>query len=164
MMNHATERILVGAGAGALATLPMSAVMLVAQRLGLLGKAPPAKITDAALGAVRVIASRRERKALTGLAHLGFGAGVGALFSLVRPAQPTPARAAVEGAAFATAVWGLSYAGWVPALGIMPPPSRDRPGRPATMLVAHWVFGAVLGVAIARWRRATPPDPSASPR
>lgn len=153
MSNPWTERILVGAGAGALATAPMSGVMLLAQRLGWMGKQPPAKITDAALEEVNLDPPRWERKALAVAAHVAFGAGAGALFALVRGGRPSPARAAVEGAAFGTAVWGASYAGWVPALGIMPPPSEDRPGRPTSMLIAHWVFGAALGLAIARARR-----------
>jgi hypothetical protein len=40
----------------------------------------------------------------------------------------------------------VSYEGWVPAAGIMPPAHRDRPSRSATMVVAHAVYGAVLGL------------------
>jgi hypothetical protein len=32
-------------------------------------------------------------------------------------------------------------------LSIMPPPSRDEPGRPLAMIAAHAVFGAALGAA-----------------
>ena len=145
--------MLVGAGAGALATVPMSGVMLAAQRMGWLGKPPPEKITDAALAKAKVSPPRPARKALAVGAHLAFGASIGALFGLLRRGHPGPARAAAEGAAFGTAVWAASYAGWVPALGIMPPPSEDRRGRPTSMIIAHLVFGAVLGVAIAQQRR-----------
>ena len=34
------------------------------------------------------------------------------------------------------------------SLGILPPPERDQPGRPATMLLAHWVYGATLGAVV----------------
>ena len=61
--------------------------------------------------------------------------------------------AAAIGALYATGIWLVSYQGWVPALGIMPPASRDRRGRVATMLVAHWVYGAVLGVLATVLRR-----------
>ena len=42
-------------------------------------------------------------------------------------------------------VWIASYVGWVPAAGLMPRPSRDRPGRPTSMVLAHWIFGGTLG-------------------
>lgn len=142
-----------GITSGVLATVPMTAVMFASQQLGLLGKMPPAKITDNLLARGGVPATRTERKALTTLVHLGFGAGCGALYSLLRPGRPSPARAAAEGVVFATAVWGASYAGWVPALGIMPPPADDRKDRQITMVVAHWIFGAVLGIVVAARRR-----------
>ncbi|MBA3819789.1 MAG: hypothetical protein H0X17_12910 [Deltaproteobacteria bacterium] len=142
-----------GVAAGTLATLPMTAVMVVAQHFGLLGKAPPAKITDAMLDKADVSAPPWERRLLTALAHFGFGAGSGALYSLLRPGRPSFGRATVEGMAFGTAVWGASYAGWVPALGILPPPTEDRKDRQLTMVVAHWVFGAAVGLLVAARRR-----------
>jgi hypothetical protein len=141
-----------GATAGALATAPMSAVMLAAQRLGLLGTPPPQKITDAALDGVDADPPRKARMLLATVAHFGFGAAVGALYSLARPGRPSLARGALEGAALGTAVWATSYVGVLPKLGIMPAPSDDRPGRPSTMVVAHWVFGAVLGLVVAARR------------
>jgi hypothetical protein len=54
---------------------------------------------------------------------------------------------------YATGIWLVSYQGWVPALGIMPPASRDRRGRVATMLVAHWVYGAALRELVKLLRR-----------
>jgi hypothetical protein len=50
-----------------------------------------------------------------------------------------------------------SYQGWIPALGIMPPASEDRPDRPRVMLLAHLVYGAILGNIVAR--RSPPPNP-----
>ncbi|HEU0035872.1 MAG TPA: DUF6789 family protein [Kofleriaceae bacterium] len=152
-MTTVLQKLEQGISAGTLATMPMTAVMLGAQRLGLLGKAPPAKITDAALDAADVPARRSERALATALAHFGFGAAAGAIYSVLRPGTPSLARGAIEGAVFATGVWAASYAGWVPALGIMPPPKQDRPGRPASMIVAHWVFGAVLGMFVAARRK-----------
>lgn len=142
-----------GVSAGLLATFPMTAVMVAAQHLGLVGKAPPAKITDAVLDKAHVGAPPSERRLLTALAHFGFGAASGAMYSALRPGRPSLGRAAVEGIAFGTAVWGASYVGWVPALGIMPPPTRDRKDRQLSLVVAHWVFGAALGLMVAARRR-----------
>ena len=68
-------------------------------------------------------------------------------------ARRSAAIAASVGALYATGIWLVSYQGWVPALGIMPPASRDRRGRVATMLAAHWVYGAALGVLATVLRR-----------
>lgn len=152
-MSAWSRRTIEGAAAGALATLPMSAVMVAAQALGLLGRQPPAKITDAAVDQVAPATPRRARDVLSVLAHLGFGAAAGALFGLLRRGRPSPRRAMLEGAAFGTAVWTASYAGWVPALDIMPAPSEDRRGRPSSMVIAHWVYGAALGAIVAGARR-----------
>ena len=142
-----------GLTSGALATLPMTALMFAAQKLGWLGKLPPAEITDDLLARSGMSANKTERTALTTALHVGFGAGCGALYSLLRPGRPSLARAAAEGAAFATGVWGASYAGWIPALGILPAPADDRKDRQVTMVVAHWIFGAVLGIVVAARRR-----------
>lgn len=152
-MNHVIRKLGEGLAGGALATVPMTATMFAAQKLGRMGKQPPQQITDVMLDKADVTAPRRERRVLAGIAHFAFGAGAGALFALVRPGRPTLARAAIEGAAFATGVWAASYAGWVPALGIMPPPQRDRTDRQVSMVIAHWVFGAALGAFVAHRRR-----------
>lgn len=147
------HRIGTGAVAGTLATLPMSAVMVVAQRLGLMGEQPPAKVTNAVLDAGDVDPPPRARRVLAVLGHFAFGAAVGAFYSVVHRRAPGVGRASLTGVAFGSAVWAASYAGWVPALGIMPSPEDDRPGRPASMIVAHWVFGAALGVGVALLRK-----------
>jgi hypothetical protein len=127
----------------------MSGVMIAAQRLGLMGEMPPEKITARLLDrAGWKSRSRRSQDLLSALLHLGFGGAGGALFALAerRPHPPLPTVPA--GILFGCAVWLVSYQGWVPALRIMAPPSRDRPGRPQAMLAAHLVYGAVLGAIV----------------
>ncbi len=141
-----------GGGAG---TVAMSALMLAARRAGLTGQLPPERITAAALEGAGLEAGARDERALDLLtvgAHLGFGAGVGALFGVLRRRLRPPGAAPLQGIVFGALVWLVSYRGWVPALGILPPPERDRPGRPATMILAHLVFGAVLGLVVERRR------------
>jgi hypothetical protein len=65
-----------------------------------------------------------------------------------------PRSTATRGVAFALGVWAASYAGWIPALGLLPPPGRDNPRRAWTTATAHVVYGAVLGAGLARWDRA----------
>ena len=147
-MQGDMRAIIRGAVAGATATAAMSVAMALAQKAGLLGRMPPKRITTAALHAIGLHPSEPALAAATVAAHFGFGASVGALFGWARHRLPGPPPV-LAGAAFGTAVWAASYQGWVPSLGIMPPPRRDRPGRPTSMLVAHWVYGATLGAVTA---------------
>jgi NAD(P)-dependent dehydrogenase (short-subunit alcohol dehydrogenase family) len=83
-------------------------------------------------------------------AHFGFGASMGALYGLL----PERAQTRGGGGLFGVAVWALNYAGWLPQVGLMPEPSRDRRGRPSAMIAAHWVFGRSLARAYRALRRA----------
>lgn len=150
-MSRAWRTALGGAAAGTAATGAMSVVMLAAKRAGWMGKQPPERIVEAGLDAAGVRRSKREQRGLSVAAHLGYGALCGALFApLATKLRAVPAPAA--GVAYALTVWAVSYLGWVPALGIMPPAHRDRPGRPAAMIAAHVVFGGVLGSLVRRFR------------
>ncbi|HET7274209.1 MAG TPA: DUF6789 family protein [Longimicrobiaceae bacterium] len=148
-MNRVMDAILEGAIAGTVATLPMSALMLAAGKVGLMGKQPPEEITEDALGAAGVRTDSEEQEnVITVLGHLGYGASMGALFSVLHHEIHPPIPPTVHGVCFALGVWALSYKGWVPALGIMPPPAEDRPGRPESMIAAHIVYGAALGAIV----------------
>lgn len=144
-----------GAVAGTAATLPMSLLMLVAQKAGLMGKQPPEKITEAALDEaveepVDEAVDEPVQDILATINHFAFGAAAGALFGIVRR-DNVPVIA--QGIAFGLTVWTVSYKGWVPALDIMPPAERDRSGRPESMIAAHVVFGGVLGALVDRLER-----------
>lgn len=150
-MNRTLNALLEGAMAGGLATLPMSGVMLAAGKAGLMGQQPPEKITEAALDAVGVEHPSDEvEKSATVAAHLGFGVAMGAAFSLLQHELRPRTPAVLNGIGFGLAVWALSYEGWIPALGIMPPAEHDRPGRPESMVLAHVVYGAALGALVGK--------------
>jgi hypothetical protein len=124
----------------------MSLLMLGAKRAGLMGTQPPERIT--ARMASRLGWRRRSRESqdlAATLLHLGFGAGAGALFNVIRSGLRLPVPAVVQGVVFGSGIWLVSYMGWVPWLQLMPPADEDRPGRPQTMLAAHWLYGGVLG-------------------
>jgi hypothetical protein len=93
--------------------------------------------------------TERQADALAVVAHLGFGAVTGAAYALAPRIGPPVLRGVVT----ALGVWAVSYQGWVPALGILPKASEDRPARPAVMIAAHVVYGAVLGGLEDRLRR-----------
>jgi hypothetical protein len=158
-MDHASvlQKVPAGLAAGFVATAAMSSLMLAARRVGLMGKLPPEKITDKALKAVGLRTSKRTAKGLSMTAHFAYGMTSGALFAGVIRGKVLRNHPVVEALAFTALVYVASYVGWIPALGIMPPPQRDRPGRPASMWLAHLVYGTVLGTLTARAQLARAP-------
>jgi hypothetical protein len=139
-----------GALAGAGATVVMSGVMAAFHRVGLLGEPPPRKIVRRGLAGLGLGRSEPGLELATALAHLAYGAGVGALYGAAAALRPGLAGPAT-GVATGLAVWAASYEGWLPAVGLHPSPGRDRPGRPAAMIAAHVAFGAALGAGVRRF-------------
>lgn len=140
-----------GAIGGLVATVPMSAAMLVARRLGFMGRQPPERITQKVFfRGLRRVRSRETRNALATVLHFTFGGVGGAVYGVAQRRLPVRVNPILTGVVFGTLVWAVSYMGWVPALGLMPQPRHDRPDRPVIMIVAHWIFGATLG-AVTAW-------------
>lgn len=140
-----------GAIGGTAGTALMSLMMLAAKSAGLMGKLPPKRITEAALEAAgENQASEETVDVLTIIAHFGYGIGAGTLFGIAMRRLRSSLNRGLLGVIYGSLIWFVSYKGWVPALGIMPPPERDRPYRPESMLVAHWVYGWTLGKVISR--------------
>jgi hypothetical protein len=138
-----------GALGGAVGTAAFTGWMGGAQRMGLLGEMPPRKITRKAAERVG-IHDRGTINAATVLTHLGFGVATGALFGVLSRRLHPRVPGAVQGALFGSVVWAASYAGWVPALDIMPSPRKDRPDRPWVMFLGHLIFGGLLGAIAGR--------------
>ncbi len=141
-----------GALGGLVGTAAFTGWMKGAQRVGLLGELPPRKIARVALESVTAAPSKTAVDWTTAVTHLGFGAATGAAFGVISRKLGVPVSPIAQGAVWGGLVWAASYAGWVPALHIMPSPKRDRPGRPWVMFLGHLVFGGLLG-AIAGTRR-----------
>ncbi|MDQ3569500.1 MAG: DUF1440 domain-containing protein [Actinomycetota bacterium] len=142
-MRLLTRRLLSGAGAGLIATIPMSAVMFAAQRLSTVDELDPEIITETGLEAAAVGGGETTENLVSSVAHLGFGAAVGALYGLVKPLVSAPPL--LTGPLYGLVVAGANYQGWLPAMGILPPLSRRAPARISTVLLSHVVYGAVLG-------------------
>lgn len=139
-----TSALATGATGGAIATVAMSAIMVAGDRMGLMGEQPPMAITRAALVDAGVDRPSAPARLIAPLAHLAFGATAGLIYGLIRRLVPR-VPGGLLGLMFGLGVWVVSYRGWIPAMGILPQPEDDRPGRPAVMVVAHIVFGIVLG-------------------
>ena len=137
----------VGAAAGLAATAAMTAVMGTTAARDQLGTPPPEKIVEHAAPGL----DDPGKTAVAGMSHFVFGSAAGAVFGVLGGWRRRPLFVAgVDGVAFGLWLWAISYEGWIPALGILPPAHRDRRTRTVTMIVAHVVYGAVLGVLTRR--------------
>ena len=150
-MNRHVKDVMDGAIGGAVATVGMSVVMAAAQKVGVLGEPPPRQLTDAALDATGAPdISEGSKDAIAAGAHLGFGVLAGALFGFLHRKLPLPIPPVPHGVVYGLAVWAVSYKGWIPAAGILPPPEHDLPGRRRSMILAHCVYGGILGTTVGR--------------
>ncbi len=150
-MQRDVQAILDGALGGAIGTAGMSALMLAAGKAGLMGEQPPDKIAGAALDALGIHEpDKRAQAVMASLLHFGFGTGSGILFGVLHRRLPFRVPGALHGMLFACVLWAASYQGWIPGLNIMPPASEDRPDRRRVILLAHLVYGAILGTIVAR--------------
>ena len=151
-----TARMMQGALAGLIATVPMSLTMIIMhqylpseQRHPL----PPRQITDKVSHQLRVDQFIDDAQARTLVSHFAYGAAAGAIYGgMVR--QP-PLLSALSGVGFGLAVWAGSYMGWLPVLGILSPATEQPAQRNLLMIIAHVVWGAVTGVLASLLQRKT---------
>ncbi|HEV7167864.1 MAG TPA: DUF6789 family protein [Micrococcaceae bacterium] len=140
------SRSLQGAAGGLAATAVMSIGLGIADELGVMNHQPPMKIVKHFLP----VLDKNETEAAASTAHVGYGVSAGMVYgALVRPAW----RNAFTGVGYGLLIWFISYEGWLPAFGILPPAHRDKPGRAGTMLGAHILYGASLGIVSGRIAR-----------
>ncbi len=85
---------------------------------------------------------QRTVTALT--AHFAYGAGAGAVYGPVSRVVPLPP--VIKGAVYGLLVWAASYMGWLPVMDMPEAATDETAKRNAMMIVAHLVFGSVLGV------------------
>lgn len=142
------RRLLQGAMAGFIATVPMSISMLIGWRLLPRREKyplPPRLITEEITERVG-IEDRLDEKELAGLSilsHFCYGVVFGAIYALFE--QWVSLRSSLKGALSGTALWVGSYLGWLPAMDILPPATRQPPRRNLVMIIAHVIWGLTLG-------------------
>src|SRR5215203_3163102 len=133
LVRAATRRLVAGGVAGLLATLVMSAFMELARRSGWLRKHPPEEITERALQQAGAPVSEPVKDTTATAAHLAFGAGAGVAYGLL-PAPRGRRLRMVAGVGYGLGIWAVSYAGWAPALRLMPSPTEDRTESQAAIM------------------------------
>ncbi|MBP2703072.1 hypothetical protein JOL79_04555 [Microbispora sp. RL4-1S] len=137
-----------GAVGGALATAAYSAVLMAADRAGLLDDRPAGRRSQMGLR-LRRARSRRDDGALAAIGHYAFGAACGSALGLLSAGQRIPLPI---GPAYGAAVWYLGFRGSAPAVGAVRPDCADRAGRQALLLVGHLMWGTALTVTLNRLR------------
>ena len=147
------DKLFKGALAGFIATAPMSVAMTMGWRL--LPKheqyhLPPRQITEEISERVGVDDYLNEEGliGLTIASHFGYGALFGGLYGLFEEHLPVPA--SVKGALSGLALWAGSYLGWLPAMDILPPATRQPRRRNLLMILAHIVWGVARGEGVRR--------------
>lgn len=149
MMVHDSVR---GAGAGLVATAPMTLAMEVLFRLLPRHEQyalPPSRITAELtdkLG-LRDDVDRPAHIAITLVNHFAYGAAAGAVYGPIAQGLRVRRRvpSLVTGIGWGLVVWGVSYLGVLPAAGLLRPATEHPVGRNVLMITAHVIWGAVLG-------------------
>jgi hypothetical protein len=126
--------------------------MFAAQRTGLMGQMPPQKITSRLLHRAGGAPGESVERVAAALAHIAFGAAAGVAFAETLEVTGRPPSVPL-GLLYGAFVWGFSYTVPIPALGLMAPPPKDRPGRPQSMLAAHLVYGSALALGQLGWKK-----------
>lgn len=150
------HRISIGAAAGCLATAPMTLAMeALFRRLPRREQypLPPSEITTELAHAAGIQSwfDPQTHTAVTLLNHFGYGAAAGSLYGVIAPRLPGPP--AARGIGWGLLVWSVSYLGLLPASGILRSATDHPARRNLLMIAAHVVWGAALGVLVARWQR-----------
>ena len=139
------NQFLRGALSGIAGTVVMTIPILVTKELKLFHTPPPVEISANVARKTPLLPDR----ATPGFpvvwlgAHLAYGAVCAMGFVISRPIflSDNPVRA---GLVFGGVVWGVSYLGYLPALGLYPWPDDDARPRVAVMIVAHAVYGVTV--------------------
>jgi uncharacterized membrane protein YagU involved in acid resistance len=144
----------IGAMAGAVATVPMTVTLFgIAPFLPDVQPFPPKMAVRMVTGKAGLWQqlSSRQRNRLSWVGHFGYGALMGSVYAPVT--RKYEASGVGSGVAFGLAVWAGSYLGMLPALGIRRPVRKDFWDDHLQLVAAHVVWGAALGWLVKRlWK------------
>lgn len=156
MNESLINRSALGALSGFAGTLALQGLRTASQRwlpetMAPLREEPGAFVVEQIEEALPEKAGRRvpaaaEAAAANALA-VGYGLAFGAFYGLVRPRT---GNVWVEGTALGLGVWAAGYLGWIPALELMPPVTKQRPAEVVAPALRHALFGVVTA-AVYRW-------------
>jgi uncharacterized membrane protein YagU involved in acid resistance len=140
------SRVLIGAIAGFVGTMAMTAAMRrMHERLPPPERYPltPREIVDSASEHAGVPLTNEAARDVTTAAHFAYGAASGALLGVANVMLGP-----MSGGAAGVGVWLASYMGWIPGVGILKPAADHPPRRNLLMIVAHVVWGVTTAKAM----------------
>jgi hypothetical protein len=147
------NRLVRGTLSGLAGTVMMTIPILVTKKLKLFHTPPPVEISANVARKTPLLPDRSTPgfPVVWLGAHLAYGAACATGYvisdSILRPDNTVEA-----GLVFGGVVWGVSYLGYLPALGLYPWPDADVRPRLAVMVVAHAVYGVTVAVVERRLR------------
>lgn len=155
-----TARVAAGAAAGLAGSLGLLLLQLASQRW--IPDTMPSYREDPGEFMVREARARlppaaRERitppvvSAAAQALAAGYGLTAGAAYALLRR---HPRVGVADGIAFGLGTWAIGYAGWLPALHLLPSLSRQPPAAALGPAVRHVLFGLLTIMAYRRLGRA----------
>jgi ammonia channel protein AmtB len=131
--------ILRGLLAGLVATIPMSLFFSAAQSAGFLGQLPPRRVVASVSPQLR----ESDQLPVATIAHYLIGGSGGVAYGIVTKAS---ARGPVSGLLWGLVVWAIGYEFVMPRAAEMPLAHHDDRRRAGAILIAHLVYGCVLGL------------------
>lgn len=146
-----SQRLLSGAAAGFIATIPMTIFMLATQPFLPQGQhydLPPEIIIKELAHRLHVRSrmSKPQILVVTLVSHFAYGSAMGAIYSPLE--LRTLPVAPVQGSLFGLLVWAASYLGLLPLLRISASGHREPAHRNYMMIAAHLIWGTALGATI----------------
>ena len=141
-----SSRLLIGAIAGFVGTMAMTAAMRrMHEKLPPRESYPltPREIVDSATEQAGVPLSGEAAKDVTTAAHFAYGAASGALLGAANVMLGP-----VSGAMGGIGIWLGSYLGWIPSANVLKPATDHPPRRNLLMLAAHVVWGVATAKAM----------------
>lgn len=143
-----SEKLALGAGAGFLATVLMTLVMLAIhrrlpwwQRYAIPPKQIVGDLADT-IGAEHDL-DRATHDAVTAVSHFAYGACMGIPYAMVE--KSIPGAPVAKGVGYGLIVWFANYLVGLPAANFSAAATREPRRRSAMMIFAHVVWGAALG-------------------
>ena len=141
------QRVILGAAAGAAATLLLQQVMAATAK-AIPNSKPPMRQDPGEFMIGKVtehvqLPEKLEAAAVKALA-LGYGMTSGALYGAMRNRAGS---LFLDGALLGISVWAAGYLGWLPATKLMPPVIEHSPRQIVTPIVNHVVFGLAVATA-----------------
>ncbi len=145
------KRVIRGALAGLVGTTAMTGAMFAIKKAGMApGEPAPKEIAENLEKKIGVYHQlpKPAFEASWAMLHFGYGTASGTAYALAQEGALEVGRPLLVGPLFGVLLWVIGYCGWLPLLGLYPPPTRLPTRKVAAELVAtHLIYGTATAVA-----------------